>query len=294
MSKIAITTGDRLGIGAEITKKALDFLKPIKERVLIIGDKISDDYETLEIDEKDNGTFCFKSLELACALANDKKIQGIVTAPVSKYALFKSGYNYSGQTEILKEFLIGDAQMLFIAKSIRMMLLTRHLPLNEVKLDFDLIKNSTITLNNFLIEKCNIAAPKIGLCALNPHAGESGMLGREEIEIMIPAVDYLKTNGIDIDYPKSADGIFADVGKKFMKNEKQTYDAILASYHDQGLCPIKALAFDEAVNVTIGLNVIRTSPSCGVAYDIFQKGIANPNSMIEAIKLGLELSSTFV
>ena len=128
------------------------------------------------------------------------------------------------------------------------------------------------------------------MCALNPHCGEGGILGREEIEILNPAVELLNKENIDITYPKSADSLFAKVAKEYLSKEKLSYDAILACYHDQGLCPIKAIAFDKAINTTIGLDIIRTSPSSGTAYDIAGKNIANPNSMIEAIKLALKLS----
>ena len=116
------------------------------------------------------------------------------------------------------------------------------------------------------------------------------MLGREEIEIMLPTVYELKNEGIDIAEPKSADALFASVGKKYLNGEKQHYDAIVACYHDQGLCPVKALAFDKTVNTSIGLDVIRTSPSCGTAYDIAGKGIAGATSMIKAIKLACSLT----
>lgn len=296
MNKLAITTGDLLGIGEEITIKALNALNLPEENVLIIGkninSKLNTAYETIEINQADNGKFCFESLKTACALANEEKIKGIVTSPVSKEALYKSGYEYSGQTEILQEFL-GDkdpkgkekAEMIFIADDLRVLLLTRHLALKDIKLSEDLIIEKVLRTNKFLIEKCGIKNPKFALCALNPHAGENGILGTEEKEIMIPAVTKLHNLGINITEPLSADGLFAGVGAKYLNKEKQTYDCILASYHDQGLCPVKALCFKKTVNTTIGLKVIRTSPSSGTAYDIAGKGIADATGMIEAIKL---------
>jgi len=296
-TKIAITTGDMLGIGEEITIKALNALNLPEDEILIIGKNINGalnkNYETIEIDPADNGRFCFESLKTACCLANEDKIKAIVTAPVSKEALYKSGYKYSGQTEILQEFL-GDknskAEMIFISKDLRVLLLTRHLALCDVKLSKDLIIEKVLRTNEFLI-KCGIKKPRFGLCALNPHAGENGILGTEELNTMIPAVKRLKELDIDITPPLSADGLFAGVGEKYLNNKKQEYDCILACYHDQGLCPVKALCFKEVVNTTIGLKVIRTSPSSGTAYDIAGKGIADPKGMIEAIKLAFELSS---
>ena len=138
-----------------------------------------------------------------------------------------------------------------------------------------MIVDKALRLNDFLKTYCKINSPKIALCALNPHAGEGGMLGREEIEIMSPAVEILQKSGVNISEPKSADALFAKAGKKYINSQKQDYDAIISCYHDQGLCPVKALCFDKTVNTTIGLKVIRTSPSCGTAYDIAGKGIAD-------------------
>ncbi len=315
MNKIAITTGDLLGIGEEITIKALNALNLPVSDVLIIGKNINSSlkikYETIEIDQSDNGKFCFESLKTACSLANEGKIKAIVTAPVSKEALYKSGYKYSGQTEILQEFLgtknnenpnvkssktpntkskTEKAEMIFISNDLRVLLLTRHLALKDVKLTKELIIEKVLRTNKFLKEKCNIKNPRFALCALNPHAGENGILGCEEKEIMTPAVLELRNLGVNITEPLSADGLFAHVGENYLNNKKQDYDCILATYHDQGLCPVKALCFKKVVNTTIGLKVIRTSPSSGTAYDIAGKGIADETGMIEAIKLAIKLS----
>lgn len=297
MNKIAITTGDTKGIGEEITIKALNALNLPADDVLIIGKNLNNSlntsYKTIEIDPSDNGKFCFETLKTASHLADEGKIKAIVTAPVSKEALYKSGYKYSGQTEILQEFLGNDrskAEMMFISKDLRVLLLTRHLALKDIKLTEDLIIEKAERTNKFLTEKCGIKSPKLALCAFNPHAGENGILGYEEIEIMLPAVEKLKAAGINITPPLSADGLFAHAGEKYLTNQKQDYDCILACYHDQGLCSVKALCFKHVVNTTIGLKIIRTSPSSGTAYDIAGKGIADPQGMIEAIKLALELS----
>ena len=293
MKKIAITTGDKLGIGKELVTKALNILKPEKNRIVIIGEKIDADYDFIPVDIESNGEFCFQSLKLVSNLAIEDKIQGIVTAPVSKKVLNDAGHNFSGQTEILEYFLSPNekqAQMLFIADNLKVMLLTRHLALSEIKLKKEDIIHQTKILNNFLIDKYKIKYPKIALCALNPHAGENGILGKDEINILSPAVQELNKSNIQITKPISADALFARIGREYLNNEKLSYDAILACYHDQGLCPLKALAFNKAVNTTIGLKVIRTSPSSGTAYDIAGKNIANPDSMVEAIKLAIKLS----
>lgn len=291
--KIAITTGDKFGIGKELVLKALNILKPKKEDVLIIGEKIDCNYDFLPIEIQDNGTFCFESLKTACRLAKKGEIKGLVTAPVSKFELNKSGFNFNGQTEVIQSFLDGTnkkAQMLFIANNLRVMLLTRHIPLKEINLKIEDIVFQTKILNDFLIEKCKIQNPKIALCALNPHAGENGILGSEEIEILNPASTLLNKQGINITKATSADALFSKIGFEYLNKQKLSYDAVIATYHDQGLCPIKALAFDKAVNTTIGLPVTRTSPTSGTAYDIAGKNIANPASMVEAIKLALKLA----
>lgn len=290
--KLAITTGDKKGIGKELVKKALDIIKPDKNDVLIIGEKIDIDYDYVLIEEENNGAFCYKSLEYACSLAKDGKIKALCTAPVSKEELHSAGYFFNGQTEVIESLLSPNsknAQMIFIADDLKVMLLTRHCALKDIHLTIDDVVAQTKILNNFLIDKYKIKNPSIALCALNPHAGEGGILGREEIEILTPACEILQKQGINITPPKSADALFARIGKEYIQKEKLSYDAILSCYHDQGLCPVKALAFDKAVNTTIGLSIIRTSPSSGTAYDIAGKGIANPKSMVEAVKLALKL-----
>ncbi len=293
--KIAITTGDKKGIGKELVEKSLKFLNLSFDDVLIIGEKIASlDYDCIQINEKNNGKFCFESLKLASELALKGMVKGIVTSPVSKYELHKSGFIYNGQTEVLEEFLSENktAQMVFIANDLKVMLLTRHLALKDIKLNKNKIIKQIEVLNDFLIKKYNIENPKIALCALNPHCGEGGILGKEEKSILEPVVKILQKNNIDITSPQSADSLFAHVGWEFLNNKKLSYDCIVSCYHDQGLAPLKALAFDKAINTTIGLdkNIIRTSPSSGTAYDIAGKNIANPQSMIEAIKLAVKLT----
>lgn len=291
--KIGITTGDLFGIGEEVTCKALLKLNLPKEQVVIIGHNLDLPYETIEVDDKNNGEFCFKSLEIACDLAKKGKIQGIVTAPVSKKVLADAGYNYSGQTEVLEHFL-GDknhkAEMIFIADDLRVMLLTRHVALSDIKITREIIIEKTKRFNDFLVEKCKIKNPKIAFCALNPHAGEEGILGDEEIEIINPAIRELQKEGLNISGAYVADALFGKIGKNFLNKEKQEFDGIISPYHDQALCAVKALSFSRVVNTTIGLPIIRTSPPHGTAYDIAGKNIADESGMAEAIKLALKLS----
>lgn len=303
--KIAITTGDVNGIGAEITIKALNSLNLPEQNVVLISNqkvldfygKLKSKYELIEIPFEGNiepgkltsksGEFCFQSLKMACELAKKGEIDAIVTAPVSKEALHLAGHNFNGQTEVLQEFLAHDgqkAQMLFVANDFRVLLLTRHIALKEISLTKENVIETILDLNNFFQNKLNISAPKFALCALNPHAGEGGILGREEIEILQPGVNRLKENGVVITNPLPADTLFINAAKAYLKKTKPPYDCYIACYHDQGLIPIKTVAGERAVNMTIGLDVIRTSPCHGTAFDIGGKCVADERSMIEAIK----------
>lgn len=321
--KIAITTGDVNGIGAEITIKALNKLADktnfSKENVVLIsnsdvlefyGGKCCKNYEIIEIPfdknnikpgqiTKESGEFSFQALKKACEMAKagevDAQISSIITAPVSKEALNIAGHKFNGQTEILEHFLAHNgqkAEMLFVAGDFRVLLLTRHVPLKQVSLTKDEIVKKIINLNEFFRAKLGVETPNFALCALNPHAGENGLLGREEIEIMQPGVNELRENGIKITNPLPADTLFIKAAKSYLNLETTThnsqlttrqYDCYIACYHDQGLIPIKTVAYDKTVNMTIGLDVIRTSPCHGTAFDIAGKNIANENSMIEAI-----------
>ena len=295
--KIAITTGDVNGIGTEVTIKALNRLDLPKENIILISNsdilnfygKLETDYKIIEIGfDKNNilpgkitaasGEFSFQSLKKACEMANNKEIDAIVTAPVAKEALHLAGHKFNGQTEILQEFLAHDkqqAEMLFVADSFRILLLTRHLPLREVCLNKDTVVDKISNLNKFFKTKLNIANPKFALCALNPHAGENGIIGREEIEILKPAVEILKKSGIDITNPMPADTLFIAGAQSYLNNQELFYDCYIACYHDQGLIPIKTVASDKTINMTIGLDVIRTSPCHGTAFDIAGKNIAD-------------------
>jgi 4-hydroxythreonine-4-phosphate dehydrogenase len=309
--KIAITTGDVNGIGAEITIKALNQLDLPKENVVIISNsdvlnfygRLKTDYEVVEIkyDKSDiepgkitanSGNFGFKTLKMACDMAKNGQIDAIVTAPLSKIGMQQAGHIYSGQTEVLQKFLAKDAQraeMLFVAKDFRVLLLTRHVPLKEIFLTKDSVVELVVNLNEFFKSKFKIAHPKFALCAFNPHAGEGGILGREEIEILSPAVAELKGLGVDITEPLPADTLFIQASKAYLNNQKNPYDCYLANYHDQGLIPIKSIASDKTVNMTIGLDVIRTSPSHGTAFDIAGKNLASAESMVEAILQSLQV-----
>lgn len=298
--KIAILTGDPNGIGAEITIKALNLLNlPAKDILLVTNNKIlnhygklSNNYEVLEVDfngkiepgliTAEAGDFAFRCLEKVCEI----KPKFIVTAPTSKGAMFLAGHRYNGQTEVLEKFLAHDgqkAEMLFVSKDFRVLLLTRHVALNDVRISKELILEKVERLRNYFQNKLNIHKPSFALCALNPHAGENGIIGLEETNVINPAVELLRKRGINITNPMPADTLFVKGVQNYLKGDNMPYDCYIACYHDQGLIPIKSIAADKTVNMTIGLDIIRTSPSHGTAFDIAGKNMANPNSMIEAI-----------
>ena len=318
-NKIAITTGDPNGIGAEITIKALNKLNLPKDKVVLISNKkildfytdklrhselvseshsqarLSDKYEIIEIPFNEDvqsgkvtaecGEFSFISVKKACEIG----ARAIVTAPVAKNALYLAGHKFNGQTEILQKYLAHDkqlAEMLFVAGNFRVLLLTRHVALKDINLTKEMVVEKISNLKDFFENKLEIKNPKFALCGFNPHSGEDGILGREEIEILNPAVEELTQKGISITKPLPADTLFVNAAKEYLSNSYNTpiYDCYIANYHDQGLIPIKTVAGDKTVNMTIGLDIIRTSPGHGTAFDIAGKNLADETGMIEAIK----------
>lgn len=302
MDKIAITTGDPNGIGAEITIKALNELDLPQDKIVLISNKdvldyygeLDKKYDIIEIPfdkrdikvgkvTKEAGEFSFQSLLKVCEI----KPKAIVTAPVAKNAMYLAGHNFNGQTEVLQKYLAHDnqlAEMLFVANNFRVLLLTRHCALKDVYLTKEIIVKKITNLVKTFNNHFNIPNPRFALCGFNPHSGEDGILGREEIDILIPAVKELQALGVNISMPLPADTLFVKAGNHYFKGEKDDYDCYIANYHDQGLIPIKTVAGDKTVNMTIGLDIIRTSPGHGTAFDIAGQNIADPNGMISAIR----------
>lgn len=318
MKKIVLTYGDLNGIGVEILVKALNILDLPEKDVVIAGSKKVFDFYAKEYDLKLNkqyeiaevplderafsvgrenefsGEHCFLCLKKACELVKSGTVKNIVTAPVSKHVLNLAGHKFSGQTEVLESFLAQNdekSEMLFCDGDFRMFLLTRHLPLNAVSgaLNKQMLKEKLHRLEASLKNNFGIKSPKIGVLALNPHAGESGLLGSEEENIIKPAIAELMAEGMQLDGPLVSDAEFAKFARLYFNGVKPHYDCYVAMYHDQGLIPMKLLARDRAVNTTIGLCAIRTSPSHGTAFDIAGQNIARPDSMIAAIRLALSV-----
>ena len=279
-SKIGITLGDPRGIGYEVTAKALhrrDIARLADFKIIGQPTSLSRSAKKLA------GELSLGCLKTAIQLLKNKDIDALVTAPVSKEAIMAVEPSFQGHTEFLaKAFGIKNVGMFFVTEHLRTIIVTRHIPLKNV--------SRAITRQNILAtielahrslqKQFKVSHPRVAVCGLNPHAGEGGTIGKEEIQKIIPAIQDAQKKGIHVEGPFAADTLFSDC----------SYDAVVAMYHDQGLIPIKTLAFRKAVNLTIGLPFVRTSPAHGTAFDIAGKNKADPSSMIEAIKLAVRLA----
>jgi 4-hydroxythreonine-4-phosphate dehydrogenase len=223
-----------------------------------------------------------RSIERAVALTLQGRAAAVVTNPINKAALYEgAGFAFPGHTEFLAHLGGVERSVMMLASPLlRVVPITIHLALAEAarRLSGADIVETVRILHAALIRDFGVAAPRIAVAGLNPHAGEGGAMGREEIEIIVPALDRLRAEGMDIRGPLPADTMFH-------ARARAGYDAAVCMYHDQALIPIKTLDFDRGVNVTLGLPFIRTSPDHGTAYDIAGRGLAKPDSMIEALKL---------
>jgi 4-hydroxythreonine-4-phosphate dehydrogenase len=233
------------------------------------------------------GQAAFEYIEMAVQLAKDGEIDGIATGPINKEAIQKAGHKFDGHTEILASYTkTKDYAMMFVSDKLWVILVTTHMPLHAVSKNITKQKVlKTIKLAHETLSKLRGRKPRIGVAGLNPHAGENGLFGHEEIKIIAPAVAEAKKLGIDANGPISPDAIF------YLANAGM-YDIIVAMYHDQGLIPLKLLSFNRSVNVTVGLPIIRTSVDHGTGFDIVGKGWANPQSMIEAIQVAAHFAKT--
>lgn len=232
------------------------------------------------------GTVSMKAIEMGIGWAMNGHTHALVTAPLNKEEINLSGYHLPGHTEFLAEQTnTKDVLMMLISGNLRVALATTHLPIKYVAESITeevLIKKLTI-LQKTLIHDFGISAPQIAVLGLNPHAGDGGIIGFEELEIIKPTISKLKKEGLNLHGPYAADGFF---GHK----SYEIFDAILAMYHDQGLAPFKLLAFGHGINYTAGLPIIRTSPDHGTAYNIAGKGLADPSSFIDAYNLAVTLA----
>ncbi len=230
------------------------------------------------------GKYAVKSFVTATKALKDGDIDVLVTAPISKSNIQSEEFSFPGHTDYLNQELEGNALMFMIQDNLRVGLLTDHVPLNEVAkhLTEELIRTKIKTINQSLIQDFGIRKPKIAVLGLNPHSGDNGVIGQEEDKIIKPTLKKIYDEGILVFGPFSADGFFGS-------SQYEKYDAVIATYHDQGLIPFKTLSFGKGVNYTAGLNKIRTSPDHGTAYEIAGKGIADNHSFTEAVYAAIDI-----
>ena len=309
---LCITLGDPLGIGPEITAKTLDFLQKKKVNIsfIVIGSKKAfhkacenlninkklkyikefiDYDENIEFFSKPSivgGSISYKSICKAAELYKNKMVKAIVTAPISKESLHLAGHKFDGHTGLLGSLFNVEEPYLMLANKIFSTLhVTCHKSLKEaIKLITKEKIIEVINIGHKHMLKINKTEPRIAVCGLNPHAGENGIFGSEEINEIIPAVEFLKTKGLNIVGPISPDIIFREAVKK-------KFDLVIANYHDQGHIPVKLLYFDQSVNVTLGVPFIRTSVDHGTAFDIAYKNRASAKNMLNAIFYALKMSN---
>ncbi len=230
------------------------------------------------------GKYAIKSFVTATKALKEGKIDVLVTAPINKYNIQSDEFKFPGHTDYLNQELEGNALMFMVQDTLRVGLLTDHIPVNDVAshLTEELIKQKIETIKQSLIQDFSINKPKIAVLGLNPHAGDGGVIGKEDDTILKPIIKKLFEKGTMVFGPYPADGFFGN-------SQYEKFDAVIAAYHDQGLIPFKTLSFGNGVNYTAGLNKIRTSPDHGTAYDIAGKGIANHNSFKEAVFLAIDI-----
>lgn len=239
-----------------------------------------------------NGPAIIAAIEQAVSDAASGRARAVVTNPIAKSVLYDAGFPHPGHTEFLAALALKhwpgrrhQAVMMLATDNLRVVALTIHVPLKDVPtlITRSLIAETVRTTWDALARDFGIEAPRIAICGLNPHAGEGGALGREEVETIAPAIRDLQREGIAVTGPHSADTLFHE-------SARRTYDAVIAMYHDQALIPLKTLAFDQGVNITLGLPFVRTSPDHGTAFDIADAGRASPQSLINALKVADQMS----
>ncbi|ARS26629.1 4-hydroxythreonine-4-phosphate dehydrogenase PdxA [Sphingomonas sp. KC8] len=320
IAPLAVALGDPAGIGPEITAKAWQartsanlppffavgdsrsiaavWPGPVQriaspdETIDVFADalpviQVEDAGEIIPGEPNMPGARCsLDSLEMAAGLTRSGAAGALVTGPVSKAQLYAIGFVHPGQTEFVAErcgIAGANAVMMLVGPTLRTVPVTTHVPLIDVAglLSVDLIVSKTRATERGLVRNFGIASPRLVIAGFNPHAGEGGALGREEIDYIIPAIEILRAEGIDVVGPLAADTMFNP-------RSRARYDAAICLYHDQALIPLKTLHFDEGVNMTLGLPIVRTSPDHGTAFAIAGKNLADPGAMIAAIRLAGE------
>jgi 4-hydroxythreonine-4-phosphate dehydrogenase len=306
-TKVGMTLGDPAGIGPEIVAAALHAApREWRDRIIVYGDRIAlergakamgvpmtditlvgsgeGDRATPGTPDRISGAAQVAYLEAAVAAASRGELGAIVTGPISKTWARRAGFEFLGHTEMLATRLgASDVCMFFVGPKLKVALTTVHRPLAEVVTDLSTERVRTVIelVATSMVRDLGVTAPRIGVVGLNPHAGEDGLLGDEDAEIIAPALEQPLPPATLLG-PLVPDAAFRDA-------VHGRYDALIAMYHDQGLIPVKLIDFDESVNVTLGLPIVRTSPDHGTAYDIAGKGVARPVSMQRALALAMEM-----
>jgi 4-hydroxythreonine-4-phosphate dehydrogenase len=280
--RIALTTGDPAGIGPEIAEKAAADarVRDVCEPLIYGADKR---FEPGQLSAA-AGHAAYETILRAVRDAEAGGVSAIATAPINKEALALAGLPWRGHTDMLATLTnTRDVAMMFDSDKLRVVLATIHIPISEVPAALTVESVGTIIrLTAEAMPKFGVARPRIALAGLNPHAGEHGVIGDEEKRVLIPAVKHAQQVGVDITGPWPGDTVFT-------RAVRGDFHVVIACYHDQGLIPVKLIAFGEAVNVTLGLPIIRTSVDHGTAFDIAGKGMANAESMIQAVLLAARL-----
>jgi 4-hydroxythreonine-4-phosphate dehydrogenase len=319
--KIGITIGDLNGVGGELIiktfedKRILDFCTPIVyasiktmsflkkhfqssivfNRVQKSPQAIDNRLNVVNVWEEDPtiefgketpeaGQYALSSLKAGVEDLKANAIDVLVTAPINKHNIQSEAFQFPGHTDFLNQELEGESLMFMVSESLRVGLLTDHIPVGEVPqhLNESLILKKIECIHHSLKTDFAIRAPRIAVLGINPHTGDNGVIGSEDDTLLRPVLEEIKTTGKLVYGPYAADSFFGS-------NNYRNFDAIVATYHDQGLIPFKTLTFGNGVNYTAGLNKVRTSPDHGTAYDIAGKGIANSDSFKESIFMGIEI-----
>ena len=288
--RIGVTVGDPAGIGPEIARRAAadPHVLAVCEPVLYgpWSDAASTRF-TPGVGSAETGQISFDAVREATTDALEGRLDAVVTAPINKAMWAKAGLGWRGHTELLAHLTGVDAvAMMFHTKKLNVVLATVHVPLAEVPRVLTrerLIR--TIALAEQALPRFGVAQPRIAVAGLNPHAGEDGLLGLEDDEVLRPAIESCQADGVNVTGPFPGDTVF-------LRALRGEFDVVIAAYHDQGLIPVKLVGFGSAVNVTLGLPIVRTSVDHGTAYDIAGTGKADPSSLIAAVDLAARLAGT--
>jgi len=319
--KVGISIGDLNGIGSEIILKTfedsrmLEFCTPVifaSNKILSFfkkhfkseinfhgineGDQIIDgkvnvfnvwkENVPIEFGKEDVniGTYAIKSLEKATQKLKQEEIDVLVTAPINKRNIQSESFNFPGHTDYLTKVLGGNSLMFMVAEGLKVGLLTDHVPVKDVpqQITAQLMVDKIQTIYDSLVVDFKINKPKIAVLGINPHAGDSGVIGKEDDEVIKPTIAKIRDSGKLVYGPYSADSFFGS-------NNYKNFDAVVASYHDQGLIPFKTITFGQGVNYTAGLSKVRTSPDHGTAYEIAGKGQADESSFKEAVFMAIQI-----